>query len=61
MLCEFIENMGDDFNDINKLIFEEDQAQLCDYTLLKEKIVNKGFKLIEEKTDGVNRCVYTKT
>ena len=34
-LCEFIETMGDDFNKINKIIFEEDQEQMCNYVILK--------------------------
>jgi len=55
-LCEIIELMGDDFNYINKIIFEEDQKHMCDYTLLKEKLKKNGFKEIE---NGF-RCVYYK-
>lgn len=59
-LCEFIETMGEDFNNIYKIIFEEDQAEMCNYTLLKEKLIENGFKKIEEVFSGVNRCVYIK-
>ena len=56
-LCEFIETMGDDFKNINKIIFEEDQRDMCDYELLKQNLINDGFKQIE----GTNRCVFSKS
>lgn len=59
-LCEFIETMGNDFNNINKIIFEEDQPQMCNYAALKEKLINLGFKKIEEVHSGINRCVFIK-
>jgi len=57
-LCEFIENMGDDFSKINKILFEADFPNLCNYDKLIQKLLNNGFNMIEE--DSKFRFVFIK-
>lgn len=55
-ICEFLDIMGDDLNNINKLLLEEDQPQICDYKKLKNKLLLLGFK---QKINGF-RSLYIK-
>ncbi len=50
--------MGADFNHLNKVIFEADQVELCNYDEVKKKLINNGFK----EVDNINnfRFVYIK-
>lgn len=57
-LGEFLDMMGNDFNYLNKVIFEADQPHLCDYNKIKEKLINSGFKLKDNNSDF--RFVYIK-
>jgi FkbM family methyltransferase len=57
---EFISMLGDDLYNYNKIMFEEDMPELCDYSKVKKHLENYGFTLIEEKFNIVNRCVYIK-
>jgi FkbM family methyltransferase len=57
-LAEFIKNMGDDFSKINKIIFEADFPNLCNYDQLIQNLINNGFTMIEE--DSKFRYVFMK-
>jgi FkbM family methyltransferase len=46
-LGEFIKNMGNDFNKINKVIFEADYPKLCNYNEIIENLKNNGFTMVE--------------
>ena len=59
-LAEFIKMMGDDFYKINKVIFEADMAQLCNYDEIIQILLNNGFTLIEKKFNIVDRYVFIK-
>jgi FkbM family methyltransferase len=48
-LGEFIKNMGNDFNKINKVIFEADYPELCNYNEIIENLKNNGFTMAENK------------
>jgi FkbM family methyltransferase len=43
-LGNFLEMMGDDLQHIKKIFFEADQAEHCDYTAIKEKLLQNGFQ-----------------
>lgn len=57
-LEEFLENMGNDFNHLNKVIYEADQSHMCDYEKIKEKLINSGF--VEKDNNNDFRFVYIK-
>ncbi len=57
-LYEFLESMGEDFNKLNKVIFEADQPDICDYSKVKEKLTNAGFKETDNQDNF--RFVYIK-
>ncbi len=57
-LFEFLEMMNDDFNLLNKVIYEADQPHICDYNKVKEKLLNAGFRLVDDKDNF--RFVYMK-
>jgi hypothetical protein len=59
-LCDFLDIMGDDLNNINKIIFEADNQGMCDYNELIKKLINNGFKEKEKKFKDVDRYVYIK-
>lgn len=59
-LCEFIEDMGNDINNVNKILFEADQDKLCEYKVLINKLTNMGFKIIKEEENEVMRYVMIK-
>jgi FkbM family methyltransferase len=46
-LGEFIKNMGDDFNKINKVIFEADYPKLCNYNEIIKNLKSNGFTMVE--------------
>ena len=61
-LAEFIKMMGNDFNKINKVIFERDMEYIngklnCDYEEIIKKLKAYGFDEIEKKFNIVNRYV----
>ncbi len=59
-LCEFLDIMGHDLNSINKIIFEADQPEMCDYNELIKKLESKGFEQKYKKFNIINRYVYIK-
>ncbi len=59
-LGEFLDIMEKDFNHLNKVIYEEDQPQICDYKKIKEKLMNAGFVEKDKSFNEVNRYVYVK-
>jgi hypothetical protein len=50
-LCEFLDIIGDDLNNINKIFFEADQPNMCDYKEVIKKLISIGFK---EKNNSNN-------
>ena len=50
-LCDFINIIGDDINNYNKILFEADQKHMCDYQILIQKLQNNGFKIIKNVDD----------
>jgi hypothetical protein len=50
-LGEFIKNMCDDFNKINKIIFEADHSELCNYNEIIENLKNNGFTMVENNNN----------
>jgi hypothetical protein len=59
-LCDFIKIMGNDINNYNKILFEADQENLCNYKILLEYLQDKGFKIIKEHYNQVFRYVLIK-
>lgn len=64
-LEEFLEMMGDDFNDLNKIIYEEDQPHLSNYESIKNKLLKAGFTQADKRVErqgnyDMGRYVYTK-
>ncbi len=59
-LEEFLEIMGNDFNDLNKIIYEADQPHICNYDKIKEKLLNAGFVEKNKSFKDVDRYVYIK-
>jgi FkbM family methyltransferase len=57
-LQEFLEIMGDDFSNLNKVIFEQDRGEMCNYELIKNKLIQSGFKEVDNSDN--NRYVYMK-
>jgi FkbM family methyltransferase len=55
---DFLEMMGEDFNKLNKLIFEADKPDICDYSKVKDKLTNAGFKEVDNQDNF--RFVYIK-
>lgn len=48
-LGEFIKKMGQDFNKINKVIFEADYPVLCNYNEIIKNLKKNGFTMVENK------------
>jgi len=46
-LGEFIKNMGNDFKKINKVLFEADYPDLCNYKEIIENLKKNGFTMAE--------------
>uniref|UniRef100_A0A6C0JIK4 Methyltransferase FkbM domain-containing protein n=1 Tax=viral metagenome TaxID=1070528 RepID=A0A6C0JIK4_9ZZZZ len=59
-LPEFLDIMGDDLNNIKKIIFEADQPDMCDYNELIKKLISIGFEEKEKKFKDIHRYVYIK-
>lgn len=59
-LCEFLDIIGDDLNNITKIIFEADNPGICDYNTLIKKLTDNGFIEKEKKFKDVDRYVYIK-
>jgi FkbM family methyltransferase len=59
-LCEFIDNMGNDFYKLNKIIFEADYPNLCDYNKLIQNLLNNGFTMIDKQNNHIDRYVFMK-
>ncbi len=57
-LEEFLEIMGDDFDYLDKIIYEADQGHMCNYQKIKEKLLNAGF--VEKDNNSNVRFVYIK-
>jgi FkbM family methyltransferase len=57
-LCDFIDALGDDINNYNKILFEADQKDVCSYENLVLKLKNLGFKVV--KNDDNFRYVMLK-
>jgi len=59
-LCDFIDIIGNDINNYNKILFEADQKDMCNYEKLIEKLKNIGFKEVSKRLDGIYRYVFIK-
>jgi len=59
-LCDFIKIIGDDINNYNKILFEADQKELCNYEILLNDLKNKGFKIIKKNYNEIFRYVLLK-
>jgi hypothetical protein len=46
-LCEFIKMIGNDINLYNKILFEADCKDTCNYTELINLLITNGFKMVE--------------
>jgi hypothetical protein len=57
-LPEFVNLMGDDFNYVNKIIYEADRPNEVDYTKFNEMLLRSGFKLMDLNNYQVNRYVF---
>jgi len=57
-LSEFIDMLGDDLNNYNKIIFEADQSHLCNYDNIITKLHNSNFTLISKRFNGVDRYFF---
>jgi FkbM family methyltransferase len=50
-LCDFINDMGDDINNYNKILIEADFKELCEYDKLINFLVSKGFKIVNNNNN----------
>ncbi len=57
-LNEFIDMLGNDLNNYNKIMFEADQPHLCDYDNVINKLNNNGFTLIDKRFNEVYRYYF---
>ena len=57
-LEEFIDMIDKDLDNYNKILFEEDQTDKCDYKKVIKKLEDNGFKLISVKFNDVNRYYF---
>ncbi len=57
-ICEFLDIMGDDINNINKIFFEADQPHMCDYKEVIKKLNALGFK--EKKNENSFHYLYVR-
>lgn len=56
----FLEMMGDDIKNYNKILFEEDQPHICNYENIKNKLTNYGFKQKNVRFNIVNRYYFVR-
>ncbi len=59
-LEEFLDIMGGDIHFLKKIIFEEDQPNICNYQKIKEKLVSLGYVEKNKSFNEVFRYVYMK-
>ena len=59
-LGEFLEMIGDDIHNYNKILFEADQPKMCDYDLILNKLHKLGFKTVKKNFNAVYRYVLIK-
>jgi len=59
-LYDFINMIGDDLNNYNKILFEADQQHMCDYNKIIDKLQNNGFNLVNKRFNVVNRYYFKK-
>lgn len=59
-LPDFLNIMGDDLNDVNKILFEADQLDIKQYDVLIKKLISLGFEEKEKKFKDVNRYIFIK-
>jgi FkbM family methyltransferase len=57
-LSEFIDMLGDDLNNYNKIIFEADQPHLCNYDNIITKLYNNNFTLINKRFNMLDRYFF---
>jgi FkbM family methyltransferase len=57
-LYEFIEMLGDDLNNYNKILFEADQPQICNYDKIIQKLHNNGFTQVNKRFNVVDRYYF---
>lgn len=57
-LCEFIDTLGEDINGYNKILFEADHKDKCNYNTLLRKLKTLGFEVV--KNDSNFRYVLIK-
>jgi len=49
--CDFINIMGDDINNYNKILLEADQKNICEYNKVLEKLQKIGFRIVKNEDD----------
>ena len=47
-----------DLDNYNKILFEEDQTDKCDYKKVIKKLEDNGFKLVDIKFYGIYRYYF---
>jgi FkbM family methyltransferase len=57
-LNEFIDMLGSDLNNYNKIMFEADQPHLCDYDNVINKLTDNGFTLVDKRFNEVYRYYF---
>ena len=57
-LSEFIDMLGDDLNNYNKIIFEADRSDLCNYDNIITKLHNNNFTLINKRFNILDRYFF---
>ena len=54
----FIEMLGDDLKNYNKILFEADRDDVCDYNKIKKILTDNGFVLKNERFNGISRYYF---
>ena len=60
-LYDFINMLGNDLNNYNKILFEADQEHICDYNKIIDILQKNGFKLVNKRFNVVNRYYFKKS
>jgi FkbM family methyltransferase len=59
-LGEFLEMIGDDIYNYNKILFEGDQPHKCNYEEILKKLTSIGFEIVKKKFQDIDRYVLIK-
>ena len=60
-LYDFINMLGNDLNNYNKILFEADQEHICDYNKIIDILQKNGFNLVNKRFNVVNRYYFKKS